>query len=114
MINFLNEKNEADRRVYELLEEKFNLFSDVFGSSDEVLGAIEPGVDFERRVLESYQQCRTPEEIDAAFKRLCAELGDKIKAAMAEARQKLLENFDEEVHARLRMHMEGAPQPLTK
>ena len=30
VINFLNEKNEADRRVYELLEHKFNLFSGVF------------------------------------------------------------------------------------
>jgi len=26
VINFLNKKNEADRRVYELLSEKFNLF----------------------------------------------------------------------------------------
>ncbi len=38
VINFLNERNEADRRVLELLTEKFRLFSGVFGSSDEVLG----------------------------------------------------------------------------
>jgi SNF2 family DNA or RNA helicase len=59
VINFLNERNEADRRVHELLSEKFNLFSGVFGASDEVLGSIESGVDFERRVLAIYQQCRT-------------------------------------------------------
>ncbi|MCV4732030.1 SWF/SNF helicase family protein, partial [Escherichia coli] len=52
VINFLNERNAADRRVYELLEEKFTLFSGVFGASDEVLGTIESGVDFEKRVNE--------------------------------------------------------------
>jgi superfamily II DNA/RNA helicase len=114
VINFLNEKNEADRRVYELLEEKFNLFSGVFGASDEVLGAIESGVDFERRVLEIYQQCRTPEEIEAAFAQLRQELDEKIQARMAETRQKLLEHFDEDVHARLRVNLEGARQQLDR
>jgi superfamily II DNA/RNA helicase len=67
VINFLNERNEADRRVHELLSEKFNLFSGVFGASDEVLGSIESGVDFERRILAIYQQCRSTSEIEAAF-----------------------------------------------
>ena len=43
VVNFLNQSNEADRRVYELLTEKFRLFDGVFGASDEVLGAIEIG-----------------------------------------------------------------------
>jgi len=114
VINFLNEKNEADRRVYELLEEKFSLFSGVFGASDDVLGSIESGVDFERRVLDIYQQCRTPEEIEAAFQRLRHELDEKIKTRMAETRQKLLEHFDEDVHARLRLNLEGARQQLDR
>jgi len=37
VINFLNKRNKADGRVYELLNEKFNLFSGVFGASDDVL-----------------------------------------------------------------------------
>jgi superfamily II DNA/RNA helicase len=41
VINFLNQRNAADLRVYEILEEKFNLFNGVFGASDEVLGSIE-------------------------------------------------------------------------
>src|SRR5699024_9085443 len=56
VINFLNERNEADQRVYELLKEKFNLFTGVLGSSDEVLGNIESGVDFEKRILSIYQR----------------------------------------------------------
>lgn len=114
VINFLNEKNEADRRVYELLEEKFSLFSGVFGASDDVLGSIESGVDFERRVLDIYQQCRTPEEIEGAFQRLRDELGEKIQSRLAETRRALLEHFDEDVHARLRVNLEGARQQLDR
>lgn len=114
VINFLNEKNDADRRVYELLEKKFSLFNGVFGASDEVLGTIESGVDFERRVLDIYQQCRTPEEIEQAFNALRAELDEKIRSKLAETRQKLLEHFDEDVHARLRVNLEGARQQLDR
>ena len=39
VVNFLNKKNAADQRV-QLLDEKFKLFSGVFGASDEVLGSI--------------------------------------------------------------------------
>ncbi len=51
VVNFLNERNAADQRVLELLSEKFRLFDGVFGASDEVLGSIESGVDFEKRIL---------------------------------------------------------------
>lgn len=114
VINFLNEKNEADRRVHELLEEKFSLFNGVFGASDDVLGSIESGVDFERKVLDIYQQCRTPEEIAQAFQALRAELDGMIQTRMAEVRQQLLEHFDEDVHARLRLNLEGAQQQLDR
>lgn len=114
VINFLNERNEADRRVYELLNEKFNLFSGVFGSSDEVLGSIESGVDFEKRILEIYQECRTQEEIEQAFKRLQDELDEKIKTKLDDTRQILLEHFDEEVHERLRDNLTNTHQQLDK
>src|SRR3546814_20149804 len=51
VINFLNTRNQADQRVLELLTEKFNLFSGVFGASDEVLGRIEGGLAFEKRKI---------------------------------------------------------------
>ncbi len=102
VINFLNQRNEADQRVYELLRDKFNLFSGIFGASDEVLGSVESGVDFEKRVLAIYQTCRTPGEIEAAFQALRDELQARIDDRMAVTRRKLLEYFDEDVHARLR------------
>jgi adenine-specific DNA-methyltransferase len=67
VVNFLNRRNEADQRVFQLLSEKFRLFDGVFGASDEVLGALESGVDIERRIAAVYQQCRTPEESSCCF-----------------------------------------------
>ena len=53
-INLLNTDNEADRRVYDILSKKFELFEGVFGASDVALGALESGVSFEKRILEEY------------------------------------------------------------
>ncbi|MDE4542418.1 SNF2-related protein [Thermoanaerobacterium sp. R66] len=114
VINFLNERNEADCRVYQLLEEKFNLFNGVFGASDAVLGSIESGVDFERKILKIYQQCRTPKEIDEAFKVLQAEMEEKIKSKMDKARTLLLENFDEDVHQKLKFGFETTSSRLDR
>jgi len=114
VINFLNERNEADRRVHELLSEKFNLFSGVFGASDEVLGSIESGVDFERRVLAIYQQCRSTTEINSAFKQLQAEMEESIQARMDDTRKVLMEQFDEDVHGRLKMRLSDARSDLDR
>ena len=70
VVNFLNKKNEADQRVYELLKEKFKLFDGVFGASDEILGNIESGIDFQKRIADIYQKCRSIEEINNSFEEL--------------------------------------------
>lgn len=103
VVNFLNRKNAADKRVYQLLSEKFKLFAGVFGASDEVLGAIGSGVDFEKRIADIYQRCRLAEEIQAAFDELQQELSLEINEAMTRTRQQLLENFDDEVREKLRI-----------
>lgn len=108
VVNFLNRNNAADRRVFELLDEKFQLFKGVFGSSDEVLGALESGVDFEKRIADIYQRCRTPQDIQAAFDQLQRELSSEINEAMTSTRRKLLENFDEEVVEKLQAAKEKA------
>ena len=103
VVNFVDFSNEADKRVYELLAEKFQLFEGVFGASDEVLGTIGSGVDFERRIAEIYQNCRNPDDIKASFKQLQLDLSGEIDEAMVKTRQLLLENFDEEVQEKLRI-----------
>lgn len=108
VVNFLNDKNAADKRVFDLLSEKFSLFEGVFGASDEVLGAIESGVDFEKRIVDIYQHCRTPEEINASFDQLQQELSQQINEAMTRTRQQLLENFDKEVIEKLRVRLDDS------
>lgn len=114
VINFLNERNEADRRVLELLAEKFNLFSGVFGASDEVLGTIESGVDFEKRILAIYQECRTSEQIEVAFLALQQEMDERIRTRMDDTRRMLFEHFDEDVHQRLRLKLADAKAQLDR
>lgn len=103
VVNFVNKNNVADNRVYELLDNKFNLFDGVFGCSDEILGALESGIGFEKRLNQIYQNCRTAEEIENAFDELQRELEDIIRERLNKTHKSLLENFDEEVVNKLKM-----------
>jgi superfamily II DNA/RNA helicase len=114
VLNFINERNAADQRVYELLKEKFQLFEGVFGASDEVLGAIESGVDFERKVLEIFRTCRTDEEINRQFDLLKAELRDSINEEMDRTRQELLRNLDAEVVDKVKLKADEDIEQLDK
>ncbi|MBX3442146.1 MAG: DEAD/DEAH box helicase [Planctomyces sp.] len=107
VVNFLNKNNAADQRVYELLDNKFRLFNGVFGASDEVLGAVESGVDFEKRIAAIYQKCRTPQQIEFEFDQLQSELDEEIAAGQRDAREKLLDNFDQEVVEKVRIQSTG-------
>lgn len=69
-INLLNTQNAADRRVYEILSKKFELFEGVFGASDIALGALESGTSFEKMILYIYQSCNTTTEFKRAFDKL--------------------------------------------
>ncbi len=114
VVNFINKSNRADERVFELLDQKFKLFSGVFGASDEILGAIESGVDIEQRILDVYQNCRNSEQIETQFETLQEELDEKIQAREENARQILLENFDEAVHEVLRSRREKTNQSISE
>lgn len=114
VINFLNKANAADQRVYELLDQKFCLFDGVFGASDEVLGSIGNGVDFEKRIASIYQQCRTTEEIQTAFDELQQELKPDISEKVQETRKVLIENFDEEVREKLKINLFESTENLNR
>ena len=103
VVNFLNRSNAADVRIYQILNEKFRLFDGVFGASDEVLGAIQSGVDFEKRIVSIYQQCRTSEQISFEFDKLQQDLESEVAEARALAQEQLLNNFDQEVIEKVRV-----------
>ena len=102
VVNFVNRRNYADQRVYELLNQKFHLFNDVFGASDEILGQID-GVDFEKRIWMIYQECRTEEEIRVAFDQLQKEMQLEIDSRMTDIKRQVLTSFDINVQERLRL-----------
>ena len=110
VVNFVNNKNIADRRVLELLQEKFSLFKGAFGASDEVLGDIEDGHDVEKEILKIYLSCRTEEEINKAFKDLQIQSAEEISSKMKKTREEVLEEFDEEVHSKLKLQLNKAEE----
>ncbi|GAB1443996.1 SNF2-related protein [Ignavibacteriales bacterium] len=114
VVNFLNKANAADQRVFELLSDKFKLFEGVFGASDEVLGALESGMDFEKRIARIYQECRTTSEIESAFDDLQKSLNIEIDSTLKDTRTKLLENFDEEVNQKLKLNLSRSKEYLSK
>ncbi len=114
VINFLNQRNQADQRVLELLTEKFKLFDGVFGVSDEVLGSVESGIDFEKTIAEIYDTCRTSQEIDDAFTQLQKELETHINKKLQETQKALIENFDEDIHDLLKITLGEAENRLDK
>ncbi|HTP24991.1 MAG TPA: SNF2-related protein [Anaeromyxobacteraceae bacterium] len=114
VLNFLNRQNAADARLYDLLSQKLALFDGVFGSSDEILGALGSGLDFEKRILDIYQSCRSPEEIDRAFLALREDLDGRIAARLCAARALLFERFDGEVRARLRLAEKAAREAVAR
>lgn len=101
VVNMLNLKNRAEARIHELLQNKLHLFEGVFGASDDVLGILSDGIDFEREVLRIVQTCRSAEQADREFDELTARIQDSIDADIEAARAKVLENMDGEVVAKL-------------
>lgn len=108
VVNFLNRSNAADVRIYQILDQKFQLFNGVFGASDEVLGAVQSGVDFEKRIVGIYQQCRTPEQISFEFDKLQQDLETEVAEARAFAQEQLLNNFDQEVIEKVKVEARQA------
>ncbi len=112
--NFLNEGNVAERRVLQLLQDKFKLFSEVFGSSDEVLGSIEDGFDFEKAVGEILSHCRTEQELEDAFAELEAKHASEISVGMERTRQRIFEDLDPRVQDLLLSYDERTDAALTR
>ena len=90
VINLLNTENAADRRVYEILSKKFELFDGVFGASDIALGILESGTGFEKIILEIYQSCNTAVEFKKAFDKLDRKLDAKRDKKARELRNMLM------------------------
>lgn len=96
VINLLNTQNVADKRVYEILSEKFELFQGVFGASDKAIGLLESGADFEKRVTLIYQECKTASDFTKQFKALEKELEKKRNKKMDELKSIFIYKTEEQ------------------
>ncbi|MDE6619538.1 MAG: DISARM system SNF2-like helicase DrmD [Lachnospiraceae bacterium] len=96
VINLLNTQNVADKRVYEILSEKFELFQGVFGASDKAIGLLESGADFEKRVTLIYQECKTASDFTKQFKDLEKELEKKRNKKIDELKSIFIYKTEEE------------------
>ena len=114
VVNFSNKGNIAEARILELLAGKFHLFESVFGASDEVLGAIEDGFDFEKKINEILNISRSDADIDAAFKELETQYATEITSEMAAAKSKVFDNLDPNVQDRLKAYDSQSSDVLNK
>ena len=131
VVNFLNKRNYADQRVYELLREKIRLFGNLFDFSDQMLGTeqltddgyevrevalagLGAGIDFERKILDIYRKCRTEKEIEKGFQQLQLELFDVIQEKVEDAQRKVVQHFDEEVRRKLRLRQQQLTDSLDR
>jgi|LSQX01.3.fsa_nt_gb SNF2 family DNA or RNA helicase len=89
-INFLNTENEADKRVYEILSKKFELFEGIFGASDKALEILENGSNFEKEIFDIYQTTNTSMEVKRKFDALDRSL-EKKRNKVANTLRTLLE-----------------------
>ncbi len=114
VINFINSNNVVENRVYELLNNKFHLFEEVFGSSDEVLGKLNDGKDIEKEIVNIYLSCRSDEEINKAFDELQEKYKDDIEISLENTKSELFENFDEDVQQLFEDVLDSALENLSK
>lgn len=114
VVNFSNKGNLAEQRILELLTEKFHLFESVFGASDQVLGAIEDGLDFEKNISNILNNCKTTDEIDTAFANLEQQYSEEISTEMAHAKSKVFDNLDPNVQDRLKSYDTQSGEVLNK
>ena len=105
IVNFINLSNEAEARVYELLEEKLHVFTETLGASDTIINQPEVALNLEVRINEILDRCRTQEQIREEFDKLSLEL-DEVQRQMHDeklrATKLLLQDLDTSVQARLR------------
>lgn len=113
VINLLNTENIADRRVYEILAQKFELFEGVFGASDKAIGLLESGENFEKRILQIYQQCSNKKEFNREFSGLEKELERKRGVKALQLRSMLSKTNEEEHRNAFRQRMEAVKEYFT-
>lgn len=114
VINFLSKENVVEQRIYELLDKKFAIFTEILGSSDLILGSLEKGENLAKAIIDIYINCRSPEEINEAFDAIQETYKEDIETSIKATKQTLLENFDEDLQQYFTTIMNGVNDNLNE
>ncbi len=117
VINCINEDNETEKRVYQILENKFSLFKNVLGAGDAILGTLSNALHFETRINDILNKFKTPEEREFWLRQFEADIDEETRKLrdrkVSQARQ-LLDELDPHVKNKLRNIKEKLPQSFSQ
>jgi hypothetical protein len=117
VINCINADNETEKRIYEILMNKFSLFKSVLGAGDDILGTLSKAIQFEKRINDMMNRFKTGEERLIWLKRFEEEIDDETRKLrdqkLTRARQ-LLDELDPNVIMRLRNIKEKLPESFSQ
>jgi len=106
-------RNEADRRVLELLSEKFKLFEGVSEQATKYWARSNPVWTSSGASLKSTKPAGTPRKSKPRSTGFRPNSTNRFRPALAQTREVLLENFDEDVSARLRVNRDKTLETLS-
>lgn len=117
VINCINADNETEQRIYDILNNKFSLFKSLLGAGDDILGTMSKAYNFEFRVNEILNQCKTKEEINIRLEKLEAEINEKQKEIRSEKKKKtrnLIDELDPQVRRKLKDIKKQLPESFSR
>jgi SNF2 family DNA or RNA helicase len=117
VINCINADNETEKRIYELLLNKFSLFKSVLGAGDDILGTLSKAIQFETKINDMMNQFKTNEERLIWLERFEEEIDDetrKLRDHKISRTRQLLDELDPNVIMRLNNIKEKLPESFSQ
>lgn len=117
VINCINADNETEQRIYNILKNKFHLFKTLLGAGDDILGTLSKAYNFEFRVNEILNKCKTREERLIWLEKLEEEIDEQTRELRDEKLEKtrtLLDELDPQVKMKLKNIKEKLPESFSR
>jgi len=117
VINCINADNETEKRIYELLLNKFDLFKSVLGAGDDVLGTLSKAIQFEKKINDMMNQFKTREERLIWLERFEEEIDEqtrKLRDQKLTRTRQLLDELDSNVTMRLKNIESKLPESFSR
>lgn len=117
VINCINADNDTEKRIYEILLDKFNLFKSVIGAGDDILGALSKSIQFEKKINDMMNKFKTQEERLVWLERFEQEIDEetrKLRDSKLKRARRLLDELDPNVTMRLKNIENKLPESFSQ